>query len=112
SQLYGGPGQNGLKALPSRIWGSDPARPDALASDRRPAELQMALQLPATAEDYRRLARARLPRFLFDYVDGGANDEKTIEANLAGWAEITLRHRVLASVDRVDTAAIMAGQPC
>ena len=72
----------------------------------------MALQLPATAADYRRLARSRLPGFLFDYVDGGASDEKTLEANLSGWAEINLRQRVLVNVDRVDTAATLAGQPC
>ena len=36
---------------------------------------------PATALDYRELARRRLPRQLFDYVDGGAYDEATMRSN-------------------------------
>ncbi len=39
--------------------------------------------LPATTLDYRRLAEKRLPRFLFDYIDGGANDEITLANNVA-----------------------------
>lgn len=33
---------------------------------------------PITAFDYRRLAKKRLPRFLFDYIDGGANQETSM----------------------------------
>lgn len=72
----------------------------------------MALQLPATAADYQRLAQARLPGFLFDYIDGGATDEQTLRANVADWAEIALRQRVLVNVDGVDTTATLAGQSC
>ena len=38
---------------------------------------------PATVLDYRELARRRLPRQLFDYVDGGAYEEATMRANVA-----------------------------
>ncbi|RBP16892.1 L-lactate dehydrogenase (cytochrome) [Roseiarcus fermentans] len=72
----------------------------------------MPLQLPATADDYRRLARARLPRFLFDYIDGGATDEQTVRANVADWATIALRQRVLVDVDGIDTSATLLGQAC
>lgn len=72
----------------------------------------MPLRLPATAADYRRLARARLPRFLFDYVDGGATDEQTLLANEADWARIRVRQRVLIDVDGVDTRSTLAGQAC
>ncbi|WP_411833713.1 L-lactate dehydrogenase [Pseudoxanthomonas mexicana] len=72
----------------------------------------MPLQLPATAADYRRLARARLPRFLFDYVDGGAGEEQTLRANEADWAKVILRQRVLVDVEGVDTGAVLAGQAC
>ena len=37
---------------------------------------------PASASDYRELARRRLPRQLFDYVDGGAYEEATMRANV------------------------------
>ena len=72
----------------------------------------MPLHLPATAADLRLRAQARLPRFLFDYVDGGATDEQTLRANEADWARVTLRQRVLIDVDGVDTRTTLAGQPC
>ena len=39
--------------------------------------------IPATTRDYHRLAEKKLPRFLFDYIDGGANDEITLIRNVA-----------------------------
>ncbi len=65
-----------------------------------------------TSEDYRALARRRLPRFLFDYLDGGAGDEATLAANTADWARIGLRQRVLVDVEGVDTATTLAGEAC
>jgi L-lactate dehydrogenase (cytochrome) len=68
--------------------------------------------VPATALDYRRLAARRLPRFLFDYVDGGAGEELTLAANVADFARLRLRQRVLVDVADVDTGSSMAGSPC
>lgn len=70
------------------------------------------LAYPATASDYRERARARLPRFLADYIDGGATDEQTLTANLSDWAKVQLRQRVLVNVDRIDTTTIVVGQTC
>ncbi|WP_404364408.1 L-lactate dehydrogenase [Marinobacter sp.] len=67
---------------------------------------------PATADDYREKARARLPGFLFDYLEGGATDEQTLRANESDWANILLRQRVLVDVDEVDTATTLVGQSC
>lgn len=64
---------------------------------------------PATFDDYRRLARGRLPRFLFDYIDGGAGDERTLAANADAWTRLDLRQRVLVDVDGVDTATTLVG---
>lgn len=64
---------------------------------------------PATFDDYRERARRRLPRFLFDYIDGGAGDERTLAANAAAWSTLDLRQRVLVDVDGVDTATTLAG---
>jgi L-lactate dehydrogenase (cytochrome) len=72
----------------------------------------MPLQLPATAADLRSRARDRLPRFLFDYVDGGATDEQTLRANEAAWAAVTVRQRVLRHVDGVDTRTPLFGEVC
>ena len=72
----------------------------------------MSLTYPATALDYRRLAQRRLPRFLFDYIDGGAGDEITVAVNVADFAAVRLRQRVLVNVDAVDTSATLAGEAC
>ena len=72
----------------------------------------MSLSYPATALDYRRLAQRRLPRFLFDYIDGGASDERTLAANVADFAAVHLRQRVLVNVDEVDTRTTLAGESC
>lgn len=69
-------------------------------------------RFPASAEDYHRLARRRLPRFLFDYLDGGAGDEATVRNNRAALNAVQLRQRVLIDVDGVDTAASLLGETC
>lgn len=48
----------------------------------------------ANIEDLRRLARRRLPRVLFDYIDGGAQDEVTLRANQKDFNRITLAQHV------------------
>jgi L-lactate dehydrogenase (cytochrome) len=52
----------------------------------------------SSASDYREAARRKLPRFLFDYIDGGAGAEQTLRANCADLARVKLRQRVLRSV--------------
>ena len=65
---------------------------------------------PVTSADYRRLAQKRLPRFLFDYLDGGANDERTMAANVADLAALRIRQRVMRDVSAIDTSTTLAGQ--
>jgi L-lactate dehydrogenase (cytochrome) len=52
----------------------------------------------ASTTDFRRAAQRRLPRFLFDYIDGGAFAEKTLRRNVDDLAEVALRQRVLRDV--------------
>ena len=66
--------------------------------------------VPVTADDYRRLAARRLPRFLFDYIDGGAGEEQTLAANRSDFHAFHLRQRVLRDVSRVDTSTTLCGQ--
>lgn len=72
----------------------------------------MALQIPVTVSDFREQAHSRLPRFLFDYLDGGAIDEHSLRANETAWSDVTLRQRVLVDVDHVDTRTRLGGQAC
>jgi len=65
---------------------------------------------PVTTFDYRRLAKERLPGFLFNYIDGGANDERTMAANQADFQKLKLRQQVLRDVSRVDSSTSMGGQ--
>ena len=65
----------------------------------------------ASVTDLRTLARRRLPRGVFDYVDGGAEDERTLAANTAAYADVTYQPRVLRDVSEVDPSTRLLGQP-
>jgi L-lactate dehydrogenase (cytochrome) len=62
--------------------------------------------------DYRQLARRRLPRFLFDYIDGGSYAEVTLRQNVAELEHISLRQRVLRDVSHLDLSTELFGQRC
>jgi L-lactate dehydrogenase (cytochrome) len=65
---------------------------------------------PATADDYRELARRRLPRHLFDYLDGAAYEEATAAANRDGFRRLQLRQRVLRDVSQLKLSTRVLGQ--
>jgi L-lactate dehydrogenase (cytochrome) len=64
----------------------------------------------AAVTDYRELARRRLPRFLFEYIDGGSYAEVTLKRNLDDLAAIALRQRVLRDVSQIDLSTELFGQ--
>jgi L-lactate dehydrogenase (cytochrome) len=64
----------------------------------------------ANVSDYQALARARLPHFLFEYLDGGSYDEVTLAANVEDLRRIKLRQRVLRDVSELDLSAELFGQ--
>jgi L-lactate dehydrogenase (cytochrome) len=61
-------------------------------------------------EDLRQIARRRIARAIFDYVDGGAYAEATLRANREDLEALTLRQRVAIDVDRRSTRSTMLGQ--
>jgi len=65
---------------------------------------------PATVLDYRELARRRLPRQLFDYVDGGAYEEVTMRDNVRDLERVRLRQVVMRDVSRRERAVEVLGQ--
>jgi L-lactate dehydrogenase (cytochrome) len=64
---------------------------------------------PASAADYRIRAERRLPRFLFDYLDGGAYAELTLRRNVADLEAIELRQRILRDVSTLTTEKSFLG---
>ena len=63
----------------------------------------------SSTTDFRDAARRRLPRFLFDYIDGGAYAERTLGRNVSDLADLSLRQRVLKDVSRVSTRTTLFG---
>lgn len=71
----------------------------------------MAVADAHSIEDLRRMARRRLPRGVFDFFDGGAEDETTLRANREGFERIRLRPRLLVDVQQPDLSATIVGAP-
>ena len=63
-----------------------------------------------TVADVRRLANRRMPRMVADFIDGGAEDEGTVEANRAGFAGVALQPTVLAGSTQRTLATTVCGQ--
>lgn len=71
----------------------------------------MIMNHPITCnEDLRQLAKKRLPRAIFDYVDRGSYDESTITANRQQLANIQLRQRVMIDVGQRQLGTTLVGE--
>lgn len=66
--------------------------------------------VPVTAQDYQLLAHRRLPRFLMDYIDGGAGREASLAANEEDFQLLSLAQRVMRDVSQVDTGTELCGR--
>src|SRR5213596_9598 len=60
-------------------------------------------------EDLRRAAKRRLPRVVFDYIDGGAEDERTLRANCHAFEEVTFRPRCAVATPACDLRVSVLG---
>jgi L-lactate dehydrogenase (cytochrome) len=79
-------------------------RPQLRGVDRR-------LRLGVSVADLRSIAKRRLPRGVFDYIDGGAEDEIAMTSNVGAFGRVQFRPRVLRGVGDVDTASTLLGKP-
>jgi L-lactate dehydrogenase (cytochrome) len=70
----------------------------------------MRLQHCHNFHDFRRLARRRVPRPIFDYIDGAADDEVTYRQNAASFERCDLVPNVLRGVETVDMSVTVMGQ--
>lgn len=65
---------------------------------------------PASVSDYRELARRRLPKMFFEYIDGGSYAEVTLGRNVADLEAIALRQRVMRDMTELDMSVELFGQ--
>ena len=65
----------------------------------------------ANIEDYRRIAKRRLPAGVFVYIDGAAEDESAMARNAGRFEERTLVPRVLRNVSQIDASTTILGRP-
>ena len=65
----------------------------------------------ANVADYREAARRRLPKVLFDYIDGGSYGEVTLAANTGDLQALTLRQRVMRDISSLSMKTELFGQP-
>lgn len=64
----------------------------------------------ASIDDLRLIARRRLPGGVFDYIDGAAEDERTLADNAAAYSRVAIEPRILVDVSTVDASTTLLGE--
>ncbi len=64
----------------------------------------------ASVADLRRIARRRLPQGVFDYIDGGAEDERSLDRNVSAFERVEFCPRVLRDVSEIDPSTTLLGR--
>lgn len=75
----------------------------------QPAYLPSSIARARNIADLRRMARERLPRMVFDYIDGGADDEVSLARSVSRFRDIELVWDALADVSAIDTTTKIMG---
>ncbi|WP_299681908.1 alpha-hydroxy acid oxidase [uncultured Roseobacter sp.] len=70
----------------------------------------MGLDRAASIDDLRLRAKKRIPRFAFDLVDGGAENERNLRRNCEAFEEVELTPRYMVDVSEIDTQTTLLGQ--
>ncbi|MDI9888775.1 alpha-hydroxy acid oxidase [Streptomyces sp. HNM0645] len=65
-----------------------------------------------SAADYKRRARRRLPRMVFDFLEGAALDELTSDSNIRDVRRVEFKQRAFPSVSALQTDVSMLGRHC
>ena len=63
-----------------------------------------------TIDDLRRLARRRLPRAVYDFIEGGAGDELTVTRNRAAFERLLFEPRILVDVSKREQSTVVLGE--
>ena len=75
--------------------------------EKNPA--QRRLNKAANIADLRTIAQRRLPGGVFDYIDGAAEDERTLRDNVSAFSNYRFKPRVLRDVSNIDSSAKILG---
>ena len=67
------------------------------------------LRKAANIQDLRSICKRRLPVGVFGYIDGAAEDERTLQKNIAAYSEVAFKPRVLRDVDNIDLSTNVLG---
>lgn len=96
--------------MPRRLPRPSEVLPLIGTPDRSKSRLQRRLERCASVWDVRDLARRRAPRAVFDYVDGAAMSETTLDRSRDAYRRVELTPRVLRDVSQVDLGIEVLGQ--
>jgi L-lactate dehydrogenase (cytochrome)/(S)-mandelate dehydrogenase len=69
----------------------------------------MNLKKVVNTDDMRSLAKSKLPRLVFDFIDGGVDGEEALDQNLAAFRRYRLLPRYLTGADRIDQSTTLFG---
>ena len=72
--------------------------------------VQRRLEQCVSVDDMRRIARRRQPRGVFDYIDGAAEDERSLARNVNAFSNYQFEPRVLRDVSNLDTSTSLFGR--
>jgi L-lactate dehydrogenase (cytochrome) len=72
--------------------------------------LERRLARATNLDDLRRLARRRAPRMIFDYVDGGAEEERSLKTSVTAFDRVDYHPRALQDVSEVSAATEIFGR--
>lgn len=92
--------------MPDTALPATPAGPEQPTARRRPTSRRL-----VSVDDARDRARRILPRVVFDYVDGGADDEVTMAANVAAWRRLAFRPALGLPPVEPDLGTTVLGTP-
>ena len=88
--------------------------PTTLPSSSSPtasARTRRSVQQAYSIDELRRQARKNLPRAVFDFYDGGAENENTLRANQSAFEKVHIVPRYLVDVSKIDTSVSLLGAP-
>lgn len=97
-------------AIRVQLRPDQPCYPCGSSEKQECAAIGLRLKHCFRTQDFRKLAKRRLPAPIFHYIDGGADDEVTLRQNTNAFDGVDLVPNVLAGIESVDTSVSLFGK--